>query len=278
MRDKKGYIYSSTELSRYYGISIKGMAFYEEKNLIHPERVGTGMMRRFNLKDCYRLASARMLHNCGFSLDETAMMLRDNTADVMAAHLDGRAEQLEREIRLQQGILSGVRRIEQMIRQVQQGETQPELTTMPAVRWLFIRRLNDAHTSTPEETNEFCHWNSMMPITEASLHIPLHTLIGETERMDTEIGMMIREEDFLNYGFEESGRITRMEQCPAIHGFICCDELELDQKRCLAEILQFAAANGLCPSGDSYSRLIFSLREKGKNIRWDEFWMPVAQP
>ena len=100
-KDSADYIYSSTELSRYYDISIKGMAFYEEKGLIHPERIGQGQARRFGLQDCYRLASARMLRGCGFSLDETARLLEDGRAETLCRTLDERETALRQQILFQ---------------------------------------------------------------------------------------------------------------------------------------------------------------------------------
>ncbi len=277
MRSKKGYIYSSTELSRYYGISIKGMAFYEEKDLIHPMRIGSGMTRRFGLQDCYRLASARMLHNCGFTLDETAHMLKDNKTEVLSAHLKERAEHLQQELLLQQGILSGIQRLQGMLQCIQQGNMPIEITTLPAMRWLFIRRFHEEHTSTDEEANEFCFWNNLMPITEASLHIPLSSIMDASPSMETEIGMIISEEDFHCCHLKEGDRVHNVQESLAIHGFLSCKETELDQKSSIAPFLAYAQSHHLTLCGDCYTRLIFSLSDSGENIRWDEVWFPVKE-
>jgi DNA-binding transcriptional MerR regulator len=275
MRSKKGYIYSSTELSRYYGISIKGMAFYEEKDLIHPMRIGSGMTRRFGLQDCYRLASARMLHNCGFSLDETAHMLKDNKAEVLSSCLQERAEQMEQEILLQQGILAGIQRMQNTLGRIQRGDTPMEITTLPAMRWLFIRRFHGDHTSTSEEANEFCQWNNRMPITEASLHIPFASLTDSSPLMETEIGMIISEEDFHRYHLPEGNRVHAVPESLVIHGFLSCSETALDQKSALSAFFTYAEEHHLSLCGDCYTRLISSLSDSGENIRWDEVWLPV---
>ena len=69
------YVYTSSELSKYYGISIKGIEYYERKNLISPRRVGNNNQRRFNLDDTYRIFMARYLSQSGLTLNDTLDVL-----------------------------------------------------------------------------------------------------------------------------------------------------------------------------------------------------------
>ena len=277
MKPKNGYLYSSTELSRYYGLSIKGMEFYEQKKLIHPQRVGQSKTRVFSLTDCYRMASARMLRNCGMSLDETAELLENCSCEHVCECLAERDAQMQREILLLERRLAGMRRIEEMMKRIRTGNTHPQLTTMPASRRLFVRRFHDAHVSTPEESEEFCLWNSLMPMTEASLRFPREELLSGQGRLHTEIGMIIFEADFERFLSDASDRVSICGRTKAVHALISCEETALDQRACLTEALSFIRDNGLLITGYGYSRLVFVVRHGNTQMRWDELWIPVEE-
>ncbi|MCR4885191.1 MAG: MerR family transcriptional regulator [Clostridiales bacterium] len=276
MKNRKDYVYSSTELSRYYGLTVKGMEFYERKNLIHPERIGKGKMRRIDLKNCYRLATVRMLQNCGFSLNDSAELLERNTPEYLAERMAGRAEKLAADLEVQKGILEHIREKERLIRLVGDGGCRPVLVqTEPAVR-LFVRLFNDEHESTDEETQEFAFWNTLMPITEASLCFPLRDILSEKPDLETEIGMIMTEKEMDRLGVKRSGRVQPIAGGLAVYGICAFEETVLDRKEPLKECLDFIRENGLQCCADGYSRLIHVMKnDRGESIRYDEVWFPV---
>ncbi len=75
------YRYSTKEISRFYGLTGKGLAFYEEKGIISPQRKENGKYRIFTLSDCYSLYQSKLYANCGFTLNETAKLLQEKTFD-----------------------------------------------------------------------------------------------------------------------------------------------------------------------------------------------------
>ena len=271
-----GYVYSSTELSRYYGISIKGMEFYEQKDLVHPERIGNGKTRRYDLTDCYQLASARMLRNCGFCVGETAALLKDNEPGRLEAEFGARAEKLEDSIRLQEGVLRGMRRKADAIRRVREGDLSPCMKEHGGFRRLFVRRFAGSHTSTVQETGQFSLWNSLMPITEASLRYPREDLLSEGQALDTEIGMIIDEEDFERYRLRAGNRISRIAPGRAVYCITEGKETDLGRKDALRPVLDYIHSEGLVITGDGFSRMIFVMKKDGEaRKRYDEVWIPV---
>ena len=276
MKEKKGYVYSSTELSRYYGISVKGMEFYEQKNLVHPERIGPGKTRRYNLLDCYQLSAARMLRNCGFKIEDTAALLENNRPEFLREELGERAEQIEESIRLQEGVLRGIERIREGIRKVEEEDFTPCLTSHGGFYRLFIRQFTGIHTSTRRESDQLSLWNSLMPVTEASLRFSKEELQGQGERLNTEVGMILSEADFETFGLQETERVTHIAPGRAVYGIVAGPETELDRKRWLQGLLDFVADRGLTIAGDGFSRLIFVMQDgQGARRRYDEVWIPV---
>ena len=276
MKEKKGYVYSSTELSRYYGISVKGMEFYEQKNLVHPERIGPGKTRRYNLLDCYQLSAARMLRNCGFKIEDTSALLENNRPEFLCEELGERAEQIEESIRLQEGVLRGIERIREGIRKVEEEDFTPCLTGHGGFYRLFIRQFTGMHTSTRRESDQLSLWNSLMPVTEASLRFSKEELQGQGERLNTEVGMILSEADFETFGLQETERVTHIAPGRAVYGIVAGPETELDRKRWLQGLLDFIADRGLTIAGDGFSRLIFVMQDgQGARRRYDEVWIPV---
>ena len=53
MEDK--YIYSTSDISQFYDLTPKGLAYYEEQGIIHPKRKEDSSYRIFTLEDCYSL-------------------------------------------------------------------------------------------------------------------------------------------------------------------------------------------------------------------------------
>ena len=276
MREKEEYIYSSTELSRYYGISVKGMEFYEQKNLVHPERIGPGKTRRYNLPDCYQFATARMLRNCGFCIEDTAALLADSRPEYVRNRFTARADQLEEEIRLQEGVVRGIRRKTEGIESIQKGDIGPRVQRHPGFFRLFIRRFAGRHTSTEEESGQLSHWNRLMPITEASLRIPKEDLLGAGEIMDTEVGMIITQEDFFRYHLDRTDRVSFIPPGRAVYGIASGPETELDRKEALEPLLALIRQREYVVSGDGFSRLIHVMDdERAQRKRYDEVWIPI---
>lgn len=276
MKENKGYVYSSTELSRYYGISVKGMEFYEQKHLVHPERIGPGKTRRYNLLDCYQLAAARMLRNCGFKIEETAALLEHNHPGFLREELGERAEQIEESIRMQEGVLRGIERIRSGIRKVEEGDFAPCITAYDGYYRLFIRQFTGMHTSTRRESDQLSLWNSLMPVTEASLRFEKEELAGAGDRINTEVGMIISDADFEAFGLQETERVKHIGPGCAVYGIVEGPETELDSKKWLQGLLSFVSERGLNIVGDGFSRLIFVMQDgEGLRKRYDEVWIPV---
>lgn len=76
------YVYTSSELGKYFGISIKGIEYYERKKLINPKRVGNNNQRQFNLNDTYRIFMARYLSQSGLTLNDTLDVLNASNEQI----------------------------------------------------------------------------------------------------------------------------------------------------------------------------------------------------
>lgn len=271
------YIYSSTELSRYFGITVKGMEFYEQKELVHPERCGAGNIRRYHLQDCYQLTMARMLRNCGFKVEETAQLLKNRAPEELLQSFEKRSEQIQDQILMQTGVLEGMQRIREGIQRVQKNDFRPKIVQHSGFRRLFIRAFRGEHEIPSGEGDLYRQWNRLMPVTEASLRFPRMNMDQSDGIIETDVGMIITEEDFHRFGLTEHSRVEKIPEGKAVYGIIRGSDLELDSREWLNPLLHVIQQQHLQITGDGFTRLIAVLENpKGTRIRYDEAWIPVS--
>ena len=269
------YVYSSSELSKYYGLTIKGMEFYESRGLVKPERVGQGKVRRYSLPDSYRLYFTRLYKNMGLGIQQTAGLLEDNEPERLLEELGAFSEKVRRELHLRKRVLEET---EHMLRMLARAQEPPfyEITEEAGFYRLFIRRFTGPHRSSREETQEYKRWNDCLPVANASLRFPLEDCLSGADEVDTEIGLLVRASDFEALGLKESGRTQRIPAGRFLHTLICGEARALSSKEWLKPALGCMRDGGLRQTGDAFTRMIMVYRSGEKEMRCDEAWFPVG--
>lgn len=275
-KNSSEYIYSSSEVSKFYGITIKGMEFYEEKGIVHPQRVGQSKIRRFTLSDSYRLYYARLLRNSGVSIPETLDVLEHNSFDHAEELLGRHIREMRNALRVQQRTMECLERTVNLLRLAEDDEVFCETIPSGGFYRLFLRRFSGPHESNCEETLEYRSWNDFLPITAASLRFPLSDCLKEEGDMDTSIGLIMEEADFKAFDFRESDRTQFIPAGQFVHTIICGPSLRLCSRDWLRPALEYIAEKSLRLTGDAFSRLIFVANREGQSMRCDEAWFPVA--
>ena len=269
------YVYSSSELSKFYGLTIKGMAYYEQCGLVTPERVGLDKVRRYSLLDNYRLFYTRFYKNMGLSIRETADLLENNTPEHLAGDLDGHISRLRREVWFQRRMLEELERLRRLLPGAAGEPSFSVICEEEGFYRLFIRPFSGPHKSSREETLEYKTWNDYLPVANASLRFPLADCLSDREELDTEIGLILREGDFRAIGLQESGRTQYIPAGRFLHTFLCGEAERLDRKDWLRPALTWMQAHRLRQTGDAFTKMIMVLRQDGRDLRCDEAWFPV---
>lgn len=269
------YSYSSTELSRFYGLTIKGMEFYENKGIVQPERVGQGKIRRFNLADSYRLYAARLLRNSGMGLEETAGILESSSLAHIRTRIDNRVSNMKQGLLIKQRMLVHLEHMSHMLRLAEAQEPFFETITLGGFYQLFLRRFSGPHQSNREQTSEYRLWNEYLPITAASLRFLHADCLAEHGTIDTRIGLIMEEQDFLDFNFRESDRTQYIPGGRFLHTFIRGNALALHHRAWLEPALAYLRTHQLRLSGDAFTRMFFVGDDNGVETRYDELWMPI---
>ena len=270
------YIYSSSEMAKFYGLTNKAIQFYEEKGLLHPQKIGTGNIRRYDLSDSYSLYYTRLYHNCGIGVNQVIDLLENNTASHLHGSLSQHMEHMEKEIRFKQHLLSHMQDIQRVFTNaLAHPDAFSVITLEEGFYRLYIRHFIGAHTSNKQETEELQSWNQLLPIACASMLFPTGNLPQDTQMLATQIGLVIRESDFNRFDLKHSDRVSYHPGGRFVRGVIACDPLCLNDPQLLAPALSFIRENGLRIRASAFTRLLNLVQTEHGSLRYDEIYIPI---
>lgn len=132
MKPEDHYHYSTSELARYYGLTAKGLAFYEDKGIISPRRIPGSKYREFTLVDCYHLYDSKFYSNCGFSLAQTADLIQHKDLAFVQGALHLKSLQIQQEILYKERLKHHVDRIAGLMAHIEELTQQFQVVNSPS--------------------------------------------------------------------------------------------------------------------------------------------------
>lgn len=273
MPDENSYTYTTAELAKFYGLSRKGLAFYEEKGILHPGRQENNKYRVFSLTDCYNLCLTKIYENCGFSLSETADLLKGSSPEKTVDTIERQLDALETEIRLRERVLRLERRNCALIRRALEAPFF-EIVQSPAFYRLFVRTWEE-HIVSPEASLEFEAWNRTKPINTASLRYDAARILSGDEHIGVNIGDIMNVRDFEEMGFTLSERIALLPPRRCLHTVLIGDACQIEQRAWLNPALRYLSEHGLVLAGDPFTAMLLVVDRSDGKLRMDEAWLPI---
>lgn len=274
--ENKDYLYSSAELARYYGLTRKGLAFYEEKGILSPARTQNHKYRIFSLSDCYNMYHTKLYANCNFSLSETAEILQHGTISHVVSNMEDKLDGLQREIWLKERILYHGKRIIRTLKQAEEGSFF-EVTQSPEFYRLYVRTYWDAHISNDEESREFEEWNRTVPVNTASLKYSMEQLVSGKEELNVDIGNIMMAEDFQRFGYSVTDRVEHLPPVTCLHTVLTGNGEEIYSRRWLEPALAYIESSRLQLAGSPFTSMLLVTGDGSKKTRWEEAWFPVTE-
>lgn len=153
--EKYPYVYTSSELGKYFGISIKGIEYYEKKKLVKPDRVGKGKQRRFNLNETYRVFMARYLRQAGFNINDTLRILNSPNESTALNSYKELLQSLQLKRKYSEIIIKVLSHNLALLKNAKQEQPKFELIKSPVFKRLFLREMDGLHQSNEEQTEEY---------------------------------------------------------------------------------------------------------------------------
>ena len=276
MKDNS-YIYSTKDISRYYDLSAKGLAYYEEQKLIAPLRSGTAGYRVYTLDDCYSLYHSKLYTNAGFSLKKTAAILGSDDEEDILEQIGSQIEQEENKLARQKFILERISLMKEIVSQYRcEGQTF-KYEMSPDLCRLYVRNYEEEHLSTVQQSKEFAEWNSVIPADTASLKYEQNILLSGCQKLDVNIGNVMRKEAFEMFGFEMSERVEFIPGRMCIQTILCGSSEDINNRKWLESSFEYMEKNGYRLCGDIITSLLLVTGKKNSRVRYDYAWIPAEK-
>ncbi len=271
------YIYSTKDISRYYDLTAKGLAYYEEQNLISPMRTGTAGYRVYTLDDCYSLYHSKLYANAGLSLKQTAELLRCDDEDMILDTLEKQIALEQKKLKQQEVILDHLSKIRILVEDYRTNGQSFRIVDRPELYRLYVRNYDEEHVSSKEQSHDFAQWNQVIPADTASLRYSMDSVLSDCEDMDVNIGNVVRREIFDLFEFRETDRVEFLPSCTCIETVLCGSSEEINHRGWLTSTLNYIQENGYRLCGDVITAMVLVTGSKDHRNRYELAWFPVEK-
>lgn len=268
------YEYSSVQLGKFFGITVKGIEYYEKKGLISPERVGSEKERRFNLKDTYKLFLSRYFKQADFSLKEIHNIFEQTDLKDITEIINQKENEIHKQELLLHAINESLKHTSNVLEKISNmQESFFEIkSASPEMKWLFVRNMNSPHIDNESQLKEYKRWNELMPITHGSLRYKKEDILANKD-LNPDIGMLISSQDFKTFDFKNSDRVNSVNDELCVYTVLIGNANEIKKDNWLRPAKQFIKSNNLEITGN----IVTSFLLVKQDIRYDEAWIPVRK-
>ena len=272
---KNNYIYSTADISHFYDLTAKGLAYYEEQGIIHPLRKQDSSYRIFTLNDCYSLYHSKMYKNGGLSLKEMANLEKDGTLEEIIRTLSNSSQNELDRIKIETRIQERIQEITNILDDFNKNGNFYKIVDRKECYRLYVRNFDLEHESDKKSSEEFALWNSYIPIDTASLLYPKEKVLSDDEEMNVNIANIITKEDFEFLNLEKTSHVNFYPTCKCMKTIIYGDAEDIDSKKWLKEPLKYLEENHYELEGDILTSMLLVTGERGAKTRYDLAWFPI---
>ena len=131
--------YKIHEVAKMMGISPQTLRFYEQYGILPHERIGEGKYRQYSDESVDLLMSLRKCRNCGFTVAQTAELLKSRDTTQVPRMIAEQAEKLKRHAELELRIAQSMSRSAERAATIEEklGDFQP--VERPETYWLPVQ-------------------------------------------------------------------------------------------------------------------------------------------
>jgi len=263
--------YKIQEAARMLGISPQTLRFYEQYGISVHERVGDGQYRHYSDTSIDLLMSLRKCRNCGFTVAQTAEIIRQEDAAQLVLTLQGRAEAMERQAEMQTRIAQSMRAAAELMKRSESLIGRYEVRKRPAGCALMIKRPGterlDAHAMA-----RVAEWAEWMPLVRWMTRYPLERLPGEA---GTEKGFVTDKKTAAFLGAERQEGVERLPECVCLYTVIRWHSARGGPIAGVREGLAYMEENGIQLAGAPVVSTFWNVNVKDDPISYGECWFPI---
>lgn len=139
-------------MGKYFGITVKGIEYYERKGLITPKRVGSSKQRRFDLSSTYQLFMTKYLRQAGMDIDDTLNVLNSKSIQDVNDSFANLLEALKHKQQKLNAVIKVLRHNIDLLNRTKDDSPFFEVIKSPEFKRLFLREMDEPHQSNQYQT------------------------------------------------------------------------------------------------------------------------------
>ena len=254
--------YRIGEIAALIGLSAQSVRNLEELGLLHPDK-GENAYRYYEPWDLIKLGACRHFRGLGFSLAESAEMLRSERVQDVMQSLKAQEAAIEQEIEQQCLRLRGVRAWRRECEANLELVGGSELCENVATQFLPYCRCDEL-LNEPERVAEVEAWMACIPYVYHAFVVPQAHL---SDGADYLMGVGAAAEALTYLGLA-GGRFSR--PVPAklcLHTAFYLEQQAPDLGAALSPALESIRTRGFCPGGDAFCRVNTVQLTSGGDLR-----------
>jgi len=264
-------IFSPTEISKRFGLSPKGLHYYEENAIIAPQRNENGTYRYYTLEECVQLHRAKICREYGFTINETAELLKHTSGDHLFEQLGQKIAQYEQEITRITLLNSEIARIQALIGRILRHSIPFEVVENPEfIRYPF--KNSQSVSDREEDTRLYQTVHAACPFVHASLSIAKEHVPGASTVVSR--AFLTTPEAQKRFSLPESNAV-RIPTQKCIYTIICGEDSDVNSTERFVPALNRLRKEGFELSGDPFTSMITTFDNGEGMLRYDEAWFPI---
>lgn len=260
--------YKIHEVAKLLGLTPQTLRFYEQYGILTSERIGEGKYRQYSNQSVDLLMSLRKCRNCGFTVAQTAELLKSEDPAQISALLAAQGEKLLRQAELERRIALGMQESAQLTATLAERLGQLERRERPESYLLVLKRGDDERLS-PKDMERIGTMTDWMPLIKWARRI---SLSGEL----TEMGFLVRGDTARFLGIADWPDAELLPAQPCMYALACWQDGTAGAEVCLREMAAQLAAQGVKVQGTPLVSTLWNLSASAGGYAYGECWLPLA--
>lgn len=268
--------YSTADISKLYNLSPKGLAYYEKKGVISPSREQGNQYRVFSSVECANLYLAKFYRSFQFSMDESAELAMHASPDELDQQLAKKDEELTKQIHLLQELSTQLKRQKERVSLLSKRPLPWTYTTSPDSLYVFIRRHDRSNGKTIcENIDEYGNWISKAPFSAASIMVDPSSLENNAPFFYS-LGFIVDWNFADKLGLPQSENTIRLEPRRCLYTIVKDEHTDYFSPIRFLPAAKRIKSEGNKIIGNPFTRMIATVVENEKLMRYDEAWFPIG--
>ncbi len=267
--------YTTSDIQSLYGMSNKGLFYYEEKGLITPKRSAGSNYRIYMLEETSKIHRCRVYRKFGFSVEESIDMVIGCDANALCDSLYQRKKEIQQEIAWSSLIAEQIDDNINAVQRIAHGEIPYMLCMRPSMYRVSLR--DDGEVYSEEAANLYAQWQEYLPLANASLMIYQDSLDASGDDLHLNFGFSIHMDYVDRLHIAPPSGSVQLPCVPCLYTILRGPESPLTNKSRIQGALDWIESHGYRLCGNPLLLMLTTLDAGCGMERFDHAWFPIQK-